>query len=104
MAIRRRPLVSFAIANNLLAPNIRATNLGTSALTIATPIWNNSKNPEDWSFGMKHRKRCSYTILESPFEDKWGIMVRAWANKILYRTKMCLGGELKISGRTRFEV
>jgi hypothetical protein len=40
---------------------------------------------------MKHLKRCSYTILESPLENKWGAMVKAWANIVLYRTKVCLG-------------
>jgi len=39
----KRPLMSFAIANNLLTPNIRATDLGISPWT----IWNNSKNHED---------------------------------------------------------
>jgi hypothetical protein len=91
MAIGRKPLVSFVIANNLLAPNTKATNLGISPLATTSPTWNNSKNPEDGSFGMKHRKRCSYTILENPFEDKWAIMVRAWENKVLSKTKMCLG-------------
>jgi hypothetical protein len=25
---------------------------------------------------MKHPERCSYTIPKSPFEDKWGAMVK----------------------------
>jgi hypothetical protein len=73
--------MSFAIANNLLAPSTRATNLGISSQTTIAPTWNNFENHEDGSFGMKHRKKCSYTILESPFEDKWETIVKAWANR-----------------------
>jgi hypothetical protein len=89
MAIGQRPLVSFAIANNLLTPSNRAIDLGISPQTTTTTIWNNSENLKDGSFGMKHHKRCSYTILKSPPKDKWGIMAKAWANKNLSRIKMC---------------
>jgi hypothetical protein len=68
--------VSFAIANNLLAPSIRATDLGISLQATITTTWNNSKNLEDGSFGMKHLERCSYTILESPPINKWGAVVK----------------------------
>jgi hypothetical protein len=81
--------MSFAIANNLIAPNTRATNLRRSPQAIIATTWNNFENLEDVSSSMKHPERCSYTILENPFEDKWGVVVKAWANKVLYRTKMC---------------
>ncbi len=29
---------------------------------------------------MKHVEICSYTILKSPFEDKWGVVAKAWVN------------------------
>jgi hypothetical protein len=63
----------------MLAPITKATNLRISPLATTTPppIWNNSENPKDGSFSMKHCERCSYTILESPFENKWGAMVKA---------------------------
>jgi hypothetical protein len=51
---------------------------------------------------MKHLKRCSYTIPESPLEDKWGAMAKAWVNITLFKTKRCLGLKSKIGG-TRFE-
>jgi len=38
---------------------------------------------------MKHPKRCSYTIPKSPPEDKQGAVAKAWANKVLFRTKVC---------------
>jgi hypothetical protein len=87
MAIGQRPLVSFAIANNVLTPNIRATDLGISPRAIVTITWNNSENLEDESFGMKHLKRCSYTIPKSPPKNKWGVMTKVWAYKVLSRTK-----------------
>ncbi len=46
MTIRQIPLMSFTIANNLLPPNTRATNLGISPHATATIAWNNSKNPK----------------------------------------------------------
>jgi hypothetical protein len=82
--------MSFAIANNLLTPSNRATDLGISPPTTTLIAWNNFENPKDGSFGMKHHERYSYTILESPPKDKWGIMAKAWANKILSRIRMCL--------------
>jgi hypothetical protein len=91
MAIGRRPFMSFAIANNLLAPSTKATNLRIPPRVIATTTWNNSESTKDGSSGMKQHKRCSYTILESPPENKWGAMGKAWVNKVLFRTKMCLG-------------
>jgi len=53
--------------------------------------WNNFENPEDGSSGMKHFKKCSYTIPKSPPKDKWGAMAKDWANIILSMTKVCLG-------------
>jgi hypothetical protein len=91
MAIGRRPPISYAIVNNMLPPSIRATNLGISPQATTSTTWNNFENLEDASSGLKHPKRCSYTILESPPKDKWGAMAKAWANKILCNTKMCLG-------------
>jgi len=76
--------MSFAIANNMLA-----IDLGISPQTTMTTTWNNSKNPEDGSSNMNHPKKCSYTILESLPENKWGVVVKAWANKVLSKTKMC---------------
>jgi hypothetical protein len=35
---------------------------------------------------MKHHKRCSHTILESPLGDKWGEMANTWVNKVLFKT------------------
>ncbi len=89
MAIGQRPLVSFTIANNLLAPSTKAIDLGISPRTIVTIAWNNFKNFEDGSFGMKRPKRYSYTILDNPPEDKWGVIAKAWANKVVSRKKMC---------------
>jgi hypothetical protein len=51
--------MSFAIANNLLAHNTRAMDLGISPQTTIAITWNNFENPEDGSFGMKHLKKCS---------------------------------------------
>jgi hypothetical protein len=90
MIIGRKPLVFFAIANNLLAPSTRATDLGISPQATIAASWNNFKNPKDGSSSMKHFERCSYTILESPPENKWEIAVKAWTNKILSKTKVCL--------------
>jgi hypothetical protein len=89
MATRQRPPMSFAIANNLLAPSIRATDLGISPQATTIVAWNNYENPEDGSSSMKHPKRCSYTIPKIPSKDKWGVMARVWVNKILSKTKMC---------------
>jgi hypothetical protein len=83
--------MSFVIVNNMLTPSIRATNLGISSRVTITTIWNNFENLEDESFNMKHLERCSYTILESPFENKWGTVVKAWVNKVLFRTIVCSG-------------
>jgi len=80
--------MSFAIANNLLAPSIK-TNLRIFPQTTIVIAWNNSKNLEDGSSSMKHLERCSYTILKSPLEDKWGAMANAWANKVLSKIKVC---------------
>jgi hypothetical protein len=68
--------MSFTIANNLLAPNTKATDLKISPRTITT-IQNNSENLEDGSFDMKHFERYSYTIPKSPPKDKWGVMIKA---------------------------
>jgi hypothetical protein len=61
----------------------------TMATIVAT--WNKYENLEDESFGLKHLEKWSYTIPESPPKDKQGTMAKAWANKILSRTKVCLG-------------
>ncbi len=45
--------MSFAIANNLLTPNIKATNLRISPQVIITIIWNNFENFKDASSNMK---------------------------------------------------
>jgi hypothetical protein len=102
MIIGRKPPVPFAIANNLLVPSFRAINLRISPQTTTT-TWNNSENPKDGSFGMKHFERCSYTILESPPENKWGVEAKACANQILFKIKMCSGCKSKIGGEIRFE-
>jgi hypothetical protein len=83
--------MSFAITNNLLVLNIKATKLGISPRAIVTIAWNNFQNPKDGSFGMKHLKIYSYTIPKNPPENKWGVVVKAWANKIPSRTKICSG-------------
>jgi hypothetical protein len=88
--IGRIPPVSFAIAINPLAPSIRATGLGSSPRATTTTAWNNFENHEDGSFGLKHHEKCSYTIPKSPLKEKWGVMAKVWANKVLSKTKMCL--------------
>jgi hypothetical protein len=77
--------MSFVIANNMSTPSTRAINLRISPQATTIIAWNNYENPEDGSSNMKHPKRCSYIIPKSPPEDKWGIVVKAWANKT------CLG-------------
>jgi hypothetical protein len=83
--------VSFAIANNLLAPNIRAIDLKISPQTTITTTWNNFENLEDGSSSMKHFEKCSNTIPGNPPEDKWRVVAKAWINITLSRTKMCSG-------------
>jgi hypothetical protein len=56
---------------------------------MAIVAWNNFENHKDESSSMKHPDRCSYTIPRNPLEDNWGTMVKAWANKVLFETKMC---------------
>jgi len=60
----------FVIANNLLAPNTKATNLGISPLATSSITLNNFKNFKDGSCSLKHLEKYSYTILESPPQDK----------------------------------
>jgi hypothetical protein len=50
---------------------------------------------------MKHLERCSYTILESPLENKWGTTVKAWVNKVLFMKKRMFRLTLEIGGGTR---
>jgi len=83
------PPVSFTIANNMLNPSIRATDLRISPQETIITIWN-SKNLKNGSFGVKHPERCSYTIPKNTFEDKWGRVAKAWANKVLSKTKKCV--------------
>jgi hypothetical protein len=45
------------VTNNLIALNIKATNLRISPQ--ATTTWNNFKNLEDEFSGMKQHERCS---------------------------------------------
>jgi hypothetical protein len=45
--------MSFAIANNLLAPNIMATNLKISPQVRIIIVWNNFENFKDVSSNMK---------------------------------------------------
>jgi hypothetical protein len=54
MTIRRKPQVSFAISNNLLAPSTKGTDLKISPRATIAVAWNNSENPEDGSNNMKH--------------------------------------------------
>jgi len=51
--------MSFAITNNLPAPNIKAIDLKMPPQAIAVITKNNSKNFEDGFFGMKHFLKCS---------------------------------------------
>jgi len=90
MTIGQIPPMSFTIANNMLNLSIKATDLGISPQETTVITWNNSKNLEDGSFGVKHLERCSYTIPENPPKDKWGRVAKAWANKILSKTKKCV--------------
>jgi hypothetical protein len=46
MSIKQKLLVPFAIANNLLAPSTKATNLRISPHAIIAIAWINSKNPK----------------------------------------------------------
>jgi len=81
--------MSFAITNNLITANIKATNLRISSRATTLVAWNNSENLKDGYFNMKLPKRCSYTIPKNPSKDKWGGVVKAWANKVLCKTKVC---------------
>jgi hypothetical protein len=87
MAIKQRLQVSFTIANNLLAPNTKATNLGISLWVTTTIAWNNSKNLEDGTLCMKHPKKCSQTILNRPPKNKWKVVVKACETKSYLRQK-----------------
>jgi hypothetical protein len=58
-AIGQRPSVPFTIANNMLTPNTKATNLGISPWTTIGTMYNNLENFKDGSYGMKHLKICS---------------------------------------------
>ncbi len=60
--IKQKPPMSFAIINNLLDPSIRAIDFKISPWITITTTWNNFENHEDGSSGVKHPKRCSYTI------------------------------------------
>jgi hypothetical protein len=91
MAIGQKPPMSFAIVNNLLAPNIRAIDLRIFQWATIVIAWNNSKNLKDGSSNMKHPERCSYTIPNIPPKDKCRTVVKAWANRILSKTKVCSG-------------
>lgn len=48
--------MSFAIANNLITLNTRATDLEISPRVTLVTIWNNFENLKDEPFGMKHPK------------------------------------------------
>jgi hypothetical protein len=74
--IRQRPPMSFAIANNLLAPNIKAIDLRISPWAITLITYNSFEKFENGSFGMKYFEKCSLTILDSPFEGKWEILAK----------------------------
>jgi len=47
MAIRARLVESFTIANNLLTPNIKTTDLKISPWATIEVTWNNFENPKD---------------------------------------------------------
>jgi hypothetical protein len=64
--------VSFAIANNLLAPSTKATDLGTSLQAIVVGAWNNFENLEDGSFGMKHHDKMLIYHPRKPTQRKMG--------------------------------
>jgi len=81
----------FTIANDLLTLNTRATDLRITPQAIVVGAWNNFENLKDGSSGIRHPERCSYVILDNPLEDKWGVVVKAWVNRILSKTKVCLG-------------
>jgi hypothetical protein len=51
---------------------------------------------------MKHLERCSYTIPENLFKNKWGVVAKAWANNPIQNQN---GFKLiiQIVGRTRSE-
>jgi len=68
--------MSFAIANNLLAPNIRAIDLRISPWAITLITYNSFEKFEDGSFGMKHLEKCSLTIPDSSFEGKWEVVAK----------------------------
>ncbi len=89
MAIGQRPSMSFAIPNNMLTPSTKATNQGISPRTTTTVAQNKYENPKNGSFSMKHLEKCSYTIPKNPHKDKWGVMAKVWANKLLSKTKIC---------------
>jgi hypothetical protein len=53
-----------------LTLSIRAIDLRISPRAIIIIAWNNFENLEDASSDMNHPKKCSYTIPESPPENK----------------------------------
>jgi hypothetical protein len=59
MAIGRKPLESFAMLNNLVASNTKATELKISPWATMPTTWNIFENLEDGLFGMKHPEKCS---------------------------------------------
>jgi len=82
--------MSFAIANNLLAHNTKATDLGISPQTIMAVAWNNSENLKDGSSSMKHLEICSYTILEKPPKNKWGAWLTFGRIETSYLEQKCV--------------
>jgi hypothetical protein len=99
--IRQKPLEPFAITNNLLTPNAKATDLGISPWATTPGAWNNFEKFEDGSFNMNHHERCLLTILDTPLENKWKAMAIVSINKVLSKTKVCLVWYSKIRGGTR---
>jgi homospermidine synthase len=51
MVIGGKPPMSFAIANNMLAPNNKVVDLRISSQVITIITWNHFENPKDGSFG-----------------------------------------------------
>jgi len=49
----------------MLTLSIKATDLGIPPQVTIIVTWNKSESLEDGSSGMKHLKRCSYTIDEN---------------------------------------
>ncbi len=69
----RTPPRSLVMVKKQAVPKTLTIWSGMWPLTIWKKSWNNWGNPLAKSFGWKQSQRCSKTILEKPFANKWGM-------------------------------